>query len=151
MKHNSSPQDNSRLFLALVWPKQLSSNPKPGYINSHKLTMRTMATLHSPQSGKKQNSQHRHGKTQPTDVAINNQPTSTSPQHTPSPNVMAGELTQEEKGKKNKLSTCVQRKRHGPKIEEGSTHTQSEMKEEIGLSIASKKPWKINDSNPIVG
>ena len=29
-EHGSSPKDNLELFLALVWPKQLSSNPKPG-------------------------------------------------------------------------------------------------------------------------
>ena len=33
------PQDNSGLFLALAWPKQLNRNPKLGYINSHKLKM----------------------------------------------------------------------------------------------------------------
>lgn len=40
MKHSSGPQDNSGLFLALAWPKQLNDNPKPGCINSHKLTMK---------------------------------------------------------------------------------------------------------------
>ena len=33
------PQDNSDLFLALAWPKQLNNDPKLGYINNHNLTM----------------------------------------------------------------------------------------------------------------
>ena len=63
-------QDDSDLFLALAWPKQLSnnpkrclqpqqprSNPKLWEDNSPKLTMTTMATLHSPKIGEKYDSQ----------------------------------------------------------------------------------------------
>ena len=39
VRHSSSLQGNSELFLALTWPKQLSCNPKPGYFSSHKHTM----------------------------------------------------------------------------------------------------------------
>ena len=58
------------LFLALAWPKKLSnntkrclqpqqprSNPKPGEDNNPKLTMRMVATLHSPKTGEKSDSQ----------------------------------------------------------------------------------------------
>ena len=48
--------------------------------------------------GKKKKSQHRQGKTQPTNVEINSKPTSMSPQHT-IPNVNTTELTQVEMGK----------------------------------------------------
>ena len=56
-------------------------------------------------------------------MAINSQPTSTSPQHTQFPNVMAGELTQEEKGKEQTLSLCTKEKTQPRQnMEERNTH-----------------------------
>ena len=95
--------------------KTTQQQPKTRVHQQPKLTMKTMATLHSPKTGeksdsqswtkeghkrrpqsdkemtrtlhnmklaKKKKSQHRQGKTQPTDVEINSRPTSKSPQHT---------------------------------------------------------------------
>ena len=56
VRHSSSLQGNSELFLALTWPKKLSFNPKPGYSSSHKHTMNDSS---NPQSQNRE--------TQPTD------------------------------------------------------------------------------------
>ena len=75
------------LFLALAWPKKLNNNPqntstasttkkwpKTSVNRQPKLTMKTMATLHSPKIGEREKSHHRQGKTRPTDVEIKSQP-----------------------------------------------------------------------------
>ena len=60
-------QGDSKFFLAVAWPKQLSSdpkdtcthnNPKPKEEQQRQSHNETMAALHSPQMGEKQNSQH---------------------------------------------------------------------------------------------
>ena len=52
MRHSSSLQGKSKLFLALTWPKQLSCNPKLGYSSSHKHTMDDSSNPQFPKQGK---------------------------------------------------------------------------------------------------
>ena len=103
----------SKLFLALAWPKQLSNNldnlsnqeetqnqgnttaPKP---------QETMVTTTQSAVGRSHTPNMDRGKNQPTKVEINIQPRSTSPEPHTISNVIAGELTQAEKGKEQTLN-----------------------------------------------
>ena len=113
--------------MALAWPKKLSSNPKrylhtqqPKEVLAYTAIQNKGKTIHSPQMGKNQNFQHGQGKTQPTNVEINNQPTSMSPQHT-IPNVNAGELTQVEMGKEPIPNLYVREKNAANRMVEENT------------------------------
>ena len=140
-----------RVVLGPSVAKTTQQQPKTRVLQQSKLIVKTMATSHNPKTEEKPNSQRIHGKTQPTDLEISSHPTSTNPQHTQFPNVMAGELTQEEKGKEQTPSLCAREKGTAQAKHGRRKHMHSlKWKKEIRISTASKNREKTT-ATQIVG